>query len=276
METVWTVILGAIQGATEFLPVSSSGHLAAGQMVMALSGAEANLSDQPLTLEILLHVATLMSVIVYFRRDIWLAILGAGSAVAGIFGGRFNQVIKENDGANLALCVVVGTLPTGVLGFALEDAAGLLSKNPTALGLSFLFCAAVLIASRWWKGGDKRISWKLALIIGLVQGIAVLPGISRSGVTITVALALGLGREQAAKFSFLLSIPAILGAAVLKLDLAALTADGKLLPYSFGAIAAFCVGLGALYLLVRIVKAGRFWLFAPYVGAVGICTLLFL
>jgi undecaprenyl-diphosphatase len=272
METVWIAVLGAIQGATEFLPVSSSGHLAAVQMVLAKGGDR--LANQPLTLEILLHLATLLAVIVFYRRDVLDGICGAGRALVAFFKGRGRQIFAEDDGANLALAVVVGTIPTGIIGLTIEDSAMFISQSSLGLGLTFCGCACLLLASRWWPGGKRRLSWKTALIIGVIQGIAVLPGISRSGATIAAALALGLDREQAARFSFLLSIPAILGAALLKLDPAALANDDRLWSYLLGGLVAFGVGLAALYLLVKLVRGGRLWIFSPYLATAGIVTLL--
>jgi undecaprenyl-diphosphatase len=157
----------------------------------------------------------------------------------------------------------------------LSDVAEQISVAPGLLGISFLSCAALLFASRWWKGGDRPLTLNTALIIGFFQGIAVLPGLSRSGTTIAVALALGLKREEAATFSFLLSLPAILGAAALEIDVTMLLVDGPLAAYLLGAAFAFAVGLVALYSLVVLVKKGRLWVFAPYVALAGLYALFF-
>lgn len=276
METVWIMVMGAIQGATEFLPVSSSGHLAAAQMLIQKNDLSMPLADQPLVLEILLHMATLLAVIVYFWRDLFEAIKGAGRLAASGTKAQFVNLITTDDGANMALAVVVGTVPTAVIGLAMRDPAGFISKSAMGLGVSFLCCACLLFASRSWPGGKRRLSWPIALIIGVAQGIAVLPGISRSGATIALALALGLDREQAVRYSFLLSLPAILGAAVLELDFNKLAANSNNAAYLFGGIGAFVIGLGALFVLNRLVRAGRLWVFAPYVGAVALSTFFFL
>ena len=273
METLWIILLGIVQGTTEFLPVSSSGHLAAAQLLLGHLPAAANLSDQPLTLEILLHVATLFAVAVYFRRSLLGAFQGAGRLIVAVFTGRYQGVLREDSDARLALAVVLGTLPTGFFGLFLKDTAGVVSSSPIPLGFTFLGCSVLLFASRYWVGGTKQLSWRIALVIGCVQGIAVLPGLSRSGATIAVGLALGLSRDEAARFSFLLSLPAILGAAVLELDGEALLLDHRLFAYLAGGAAAFVTGLLALYALVRIVRHGRLWLFAPYVAAVGLATI---
>ncbi|MCP4676047.1 MAG: undecaprenyl-diphosphate phosphatase [Deltaproteobacteria bacterium] len=273
MEILWITLLGVVQGATEFLPVSSSGHLAAGQLLIARVQPGTSLAAQPLTLEILLHLATFLAVIVYFRREVWAGLQGGGRGAIGLLKGNLGKLAKEDDGVNLALAVVVGTIPTAIIGLFMKNPASIVSESPVSLGFSFIGCACLLFASRWWPGGRRRLSLRIALLIGLVQGIAVIPGISRSGATIAVGLALGLEREDAARFSFLLSLPAILGAALLELDFESLGADENTIAYLLGGIAAFAVGLAALHLLIRLVRSGRFWLFAPYVGAVGVMTM---
>jgi len=275
MDTFWIVLLGILQGATEFLPVSSSGHLAAAQLILDGSSAQTSLSDQPLTLEILLHLATLFAVVVYFRSSIYGAILGAARAVRAIGQKRLGQLLRTDEEAGLAVAVVVGTLPTGILGLALKDGASWVSADPVSLGLTFLVCSVLLFASRFWPGGTGVLTIRTALIVGCVQGLAVLPGISRSGATIATCLWLGLPREEAARFSFLLSLPAILGAALLELDGGALLVDQRLFAYLLGGLAAFVTGLVALYILVQLVRRGRLWLFAPYVAAVGLAVLIF-
>jgi undecaprenyl-diphosphatase len=274
MESLWIALLGAIQGATEFLPVSSSGHLAAGQLALAGSEVSHILSDKPLLLEVLLHLATLAAVVVVYRREVIGALCGAGRGVSALMHLKLRRIASVDDDVNLAVAIIVGTLPTGVIGLAIRNPAAAVSRSPLALGICFLGCACFLLASRWWLGGNKRLSWRVALVIGVVQGMAVLPGISRSGVTIVAALGLGLKREEAARFSFLLSIPAILGAAVLELDVSAIAAGGHTWAFALGALSAFVVGLGALTLLIRLVRKGRLWLFAPYVAAVGVAMLV--
>jgi len=274
MEAAWTAILGAVQGATEFLPVSSSGHLALGQMLLEGAGAHGAAPAHPLLLEILLHVATLFAVIAIYRREVLGAIVGAGRAAAALFSGRLAALCASDEGANLAVAILVGTIPTAAVALLLEEPAVALGRNPVGLGACFLACACVLASTYWWRGGRRRLDWRAALVIGLFQGVAALPGLSRSGTTIAVALALGMEREEAARFSFLLSIPAIAGAAILEVDLAAMATGGMLGAYALGAVVAFATGLAALLLIIRAVRGGRLWLFAPYVAAVGVVSIL--
>lgn len=279
MESLYIAILGAIQGATEFLPVSSSGHLAAGQMMLSIEA----LKNQPLLLEILLHLATLVAVIVVYRKEVLSLFVGVKNMGTAFPRGQFWHTLKTDEPANLLALMFVSTLPTGLIGVVMEKTglAQLVSATPLYLGISFLCCAGILVASKFGKEKENALhvnflSFKTALVIGIAQGFAVMPGISRSGTTIAVALLLGMNREKAAQFSFLLSIPAILGAAVLELDIERLVASDAVGAILGGVAAAFLFGLGALLLLIKLVKAGRFWLFAPYVAAVGICTIIFL
>lgn len=276
MEVLWTAILGAVQGATEFLPVSSSGHLAVGQLLLDRAGGMARLPGQPLLLEILLHLATVLAVLVVYRREVWGILRSLWGAVAALFTGRLLSHCAVNDDANLAVSIVVGTVPTAAIAIGLEGSAVKIATDPVGLGVSFLACACILASTFWWKSRGRRLSWRAALLIGLFQGVAALPGISRSGTTIAVALALGIDREEAARFSFLLSVPAILGAAILEIDPGALAAGERVWAYGAGAAAAFAVGLGALLLLIRVVRRGKMWAFAPYVAAVGVASLALL
>jgi len=276
MDYLWTILLGALQGATEFLPVSSSGHLATGQILLKKFGFAGSLFDQPLLFEIMLHLATLLAVVLFYRRDILQIFLGMIRIFPAFFKRQFFLHLHGDDKSNTFAALVVGTIPTGIIGYLMADITETISRSTTTLSFLFMACACVLFAGKWWVGGSKRMTLKAAFLIGIIQGIAVLPGISRSGVTIVCALALGIEREEAARFSFLLSIPAILGAAVLKLDINSLISGGHTSAFIFGTAAAFIVGLVALLFLVRLVKAGRMWLFAPYVASVGLALLLFI
>lgn len=270
MEHLSMFILGAVQGAAEFLPISSSGHLALVKSLLKDDADIAAFSAAPLLLDVLLHAATLVAVLVFFRKQIKDAIWGGLVLLQSIGRGSVRDTLKTNDGAMTALCVIVASVPTAVMGLFLKDAAETIGASLMLLGVSFFCCAGFLFFSRFKQGGDKRLTPLFALIIGITQGIAVMPGISRSGVTIAVALALGARRKEAVSFSFLLSVPAILGAALLEIDLEQLALNNNLIGTASGAATAFVVGFGALYLLDKTVDKGRLWWFAPYVAAVGI------
>ncbi|MBN2802055.1 MAG: undecaprenyl-diphosphate phosphatase [Deltaproteobacteria bacterium] len=274
MDYIYITILGAVQGATEFLPVSSSGHLAAGKLFFNLKAFD----QAPLLLEIILHLATLLAVVIVYRKDVLGLVEGFFSIAKSSVTNNLVTTVKDDKNARLLFLLFMASLPTAIIGIAMEKSgiAQAVSENHIFLGISFLSCSAILFAGRFENLNKKDLSLKLALIIGLAQGIAVMPGISRSGTTIIVALLLGIKREEAAKFSFLLSVPAILGAALLDLNPAALSDTGETGAVLSGFAAAFIVGTLSLVLLIKLVKNGRLWLFSPYVAAMGTMVLLFL
>jgi undecaprenyl-diphosphatase len=256
------MILGCLQGLTEFLPVSSSGHLAVGRALFGLS-------DVPLLYDILLHAATLLVVLVFFRRRV----LDILRALLLWMRGRAGQ--EELRLVRLAGLIILATVVTGVIGIPLNRLG--LDEQPRIISGLFLVSAAVLLAGALFKGSRRLEDTRLrdALLVGLAQGIGALPGVSRSGISISAALATGMARADAAEFSFLLSIPAIFGALVLKMkdagSLSQVVAPGVLLA---GMAAAALVGFISLILLLRVVRSGRLWLFALYLIPLGIAGLL--
>jgi undecaprenyl-diphosphatase len=197
-QVVIDSVLGLVQGLTEFLPVSSSGHLV---VVPAVFGW-----DQPsLTFDLVLHVGTLVAVVVYFRSDLWTmarALVGRG--------------LDAPAGRRLAGLVALATVPAALIGLAFEDSFERLFEEPAwAVGFWLVTAALLLGSERAGEGAPRRgLDARVAVVIGLAQAAAIVPGISRSGATIGAGLVLGLSREDAARFSFLLSIPAIAGAAL--------------------------------------------------------------
>ncbi|NLN63610.1 MAG: undecaprenyl-diphosphate phosphatase [Myxococcales bacterium] len=276
MDFFADIILGVIQGLTEFLPVSSSGHLAAGQLLMQRLGTEASLAADSMMFEVLLHLATLLAVVIFYRREALAALVSLPRIFRALPAGTLRQCIDDDEDARRLLAIAVATVPTAILGLLLRHWAGAAGQHAAALGGLFLLCAVMLAATRFAPIGTRALTMKAALLIGIVQGLAVFPGISRSGATIACALALGIPREEAARFSFLLSIPAILGAAVFEVQPAALLEMPSLAPLLLGTLAAFLVGLAALRLLVYIVRRGHLWSFAPYVALVGLACVVFL
>lgn len=272
MEPIYAMVLGVVQGLTEFLPVSSSGHLVLFQNLFGLVHPE-------LFFDICLHVGTLLAVCAVFRRELWsifltLARLPVLIKTAGGYGRLFDQ----NEDVRIVTLIVLGSIPTGIIGLLFHSIADALFSNVWIVGVMLLVTGALLWVTRQIQPEGRplgRMRRKDALVIGLVQGLAILPGISRSGATISTALLMGVDRETAGRYSFLLSIPAILGALVVGYDSAAMgqsaAAIGVVL---LGTAAAAVVGYVALIILLRLVKQGRLSIFAPYCWAMGGMALL--
>lgn len=260
MIILWQVIfLAVLQGITEFLPVSSSGHLAVTEHFMGFRSPE-------IMFEVLVHAGTLVSVIAYFRKDI-----------GAIMGFETDSMFVRHE-HKLLLWILLGSVPTGILGFVLQDAAVKAFDNLAAVGVGFLATAVVLyFTSRIHpeKIGIETMAWHHAVMIGAMQGVAVMPGVSRAGVTISTALFGGLDRRTAFSFSFLLSIPAVLGATVW--EASHLTEDAfsaqELGLYAAAFAVSAVVGYGALHALRRIVESARFSLFAYYCAFMGAATI---
>lgn len=278
MSVVEGVLLGLLQGVAEFLPISSSGHLALAQELF-------DLDDVPLLFDIMLHLATLGAVLLFFRRKIWSLLKVAGRWLAR------RSLPEDNADVRTIVALLLGTAVTGVFGIVLSDLVEDYSEKLICVG--FFITAGLLIFSdaveerRRKKllesGSDGLVTTRTGvrllqgLGIGLAQGIGVLPGISRSGSTIAGALLCGVDREQAGEFSFLLSIPAILGAFVLELDdLDAIGDSVGVAPVVAGCVAAFVAGIFALSVLMKIVRKGKLEWFALYLIPAGILGLVFL
>jgi len=256
MDYVHAVILGVVQGIAEFLPISSSGHLVIADAVLQqLAGTTT--PRESATMGIALHFGTLLSIFVVYRREL-LALLGNW---------------------RLMMLIVVATIPVVVVGLSLKDYVDQAFGSPLLAGAALLVTAAFLMAGRALQktGHDlSSLDRRSATIIGIFQAIAIVPGISRSGSTIAAGMACGLTREHAARFSFLIAIPAIGGAAVMELKgfvTGEETFHGSPWPVLLGTVVSFFVGVVALRWLIRIVVADRLHLFAIYCVIVGVLTI---
>jgi undecaprenyl-diphosphatase len=273
-DLLGALLLGLLQGLTEFLPVSSSGHLVLGGHVLG------GLAAGSLLFDVLVHLGTLLPVLVFYRYELAEVLtvpLRLGKAPLA-------QLWRQDRGLRLAACVLLGTIPTGLMGVLLEDLFARLFSSLTAVGVAFLITGGILLLTRAGSrraGGDEPADALLeltpvrALVIGLAQGLAITPGISRSGTTIAVGLLLGLDRAMAARFSFLLSVPAILGAVVLEARKLGDASAAPLGVFTAGAVAAAVSGYLALRWLVRLVKRGGLHWFAIYLWPLGISVLLY-
>jgi len=253
MNQLEAAVLALIQGITEFLPVSSSGHLAIASRFM-------NTPEGGLAFDIVLHLGTLMAVVVFYWKDI-----------AGMIRGI---ATRDRKSIRLAVALALGTVPVAVTGLLfgdlIEDLFGSILFVSAALGVTGTI---LFFSGRISPEEGSELTLKQGLIVGLAQSLAVLPGISRSGTTICAGLFAGLKREEAARFSFLLAVPAILGASVKELP----SADWSVSPGNLitGFLVSAVVGFGALTLLVRFVKRGRLAGFAWYLWALALFGIVF-
>ncbi|MDE0332918.1 MAG: undecaprenyl-diphosphate phosphatase [Nitrospinae bacterium] len=258
------LILGVLQGLTEFLPVSSSGHLVLGQSILGLKEPE-------LFFDVLLHVGTLAAVLVFYGKDLWRIARGWISSLAGKESG--------DGSARTGWLLILGSVPAGVAGVFVGGLVEEMFASPRLAACALLVTGSILCLSEPKEGGGRgeaQMTAKDALVIGVFQAFAIVPGISRSGATIAAALIRGVAREQAARFSFLLSVPAILGAFALKLKDIEGPLGEKLLPYAVGALAAAVVGAVALGWLIRLVRGGNLARFRYYCWGAGALSLIYL
>jgi undecaprenyl-diphosphatase len=274
MNYTEATILGIIQGLTEFVPVSSSGHLVLFQHLFGLKEAE-------LFFDVCVHLGTLLAVIVVFHREIRniIAALWRLISLAGQKETILQQIESDPD-LKMALLIVIGSIPTAILGLAFHGIADQLFSSSFFTGLMLMVTGLLLWLTRRAKPGERGtdiegFSRTKAFIIGMVQGLAIIPGISRSGSTISIGLLLGIERETAARYSFLLSIPAIVGAGALSFKDSLSQTDLAIWLSLLGAAAAALVGYGALKMLLSVVKKGRLYVFAPYCWLVGILAIVF-
>ncbi len=255
MSLLESIFSGILQGITEFLPVSSSGHLVLLHDIFGIK-------ESTLCFDILLHLATLLAVIIYFSGDI-----------ADLFRKRDYKLIGF---------LITGTIPAVFAGFFLEDFFDSFFSKPSRVGYMFFITAAFLISAEFSlrvnrKTGSEKIDFLRSILIGFAQALALIPGISRSGTTISTSLLCGIPKKEAFNFSFLLSIPVILGAAIYKM----LTADpntflnGNWLIYFAGMLTAFLSGMICLKLLWWFVKTSRLYIFAVYCIFLGTISLFF-
>ncbi|MGS0764687.1 undecaprenyl-diphosphatase UppP [Syntrophomonas curvata] len=253
MTLFHSVLLGAVQGLTEFLPVSSSGHLVIFQHILGVQ-------ESPLTFDVMLHMGTLLAVFVAFWDDI--------------------VEILKRPFTRLTYLIIVGCIPAALAGYLVAPLIEKAFESLLVVGLGLIFTGFVLRFSEKWSRqsiGLKDIpntSYKDAIFIGLLQALAIIPGISRSGSTIAAGLFAGMERELAARFSFLLSIPVIIGAGIFELSDVSAGSLGQNLPsYLGGTLVAALFGYLAIKIVLRLVRHGRLSVFSYYCWAAALLTL---
>ncbi|GAB4383374.1 MAG: undecaprenyl-diphosphate phosphatase [Salibacteraceae bacterium] len=258
MTTAEALALGLIQGLTEFLPVSSSGHL---ELAKAIFGDD-SLPAESLMFTVVLHFATALSTVVVFRKDIW-------SLIAGLFKR------SEPDSFRFSVAIVISMIPAAFVGVMFdEQIETLFSGNIIFVGAMLIVTAALLFFADRAKSTGRNVGYFHALIIGIAQAIAILPGISRSGATISTSVLLGIDRERAARFSFLMVVPLIfgkMGRDLLSGEIS--TIEDQILPLSVGALAAFVAGLVACKWMIAVVKNSKLHFFSLYCLIVGLIAI---
>lgn len=285
MSLLEAILMGLIQGITEFLPVSSSGHLALFQIAF-------DLDEVGLLFDCLLHLGTLIAVFAVYYKDIWKMIC-AGFAIIGDFFANIGVVFSHltgkketpyrrvvcNSYRKFVMLVIVSTIPTGIIGIVASDLIEYASTVLIVPGICLIITSVLLfIADRCKEGSKmpKHVSYTNAFVIGMCQGVATMPGISRSGTTITACLLSGFDRKFAVKYSFIMSIPAILGSLVLQIfDIKDLKLDAtQWLYYVIGTAVAAIVGYICIKIMLYVVKQKKYTFFSLYCLIVGIISIV--
>ncbi len=242
-------ILGLLQGLTEFLPVSSSGHL-------VIMGSILGVHEPGITFEVILHFGSLLAVLIFFRKRILLLVKSL-----------FDSSMKKE--RMLIAYIVIGTIPATVIYLLFKDFFENAFKNPLMASMMLFVTGFILLSTRIKHDGTKDITLMSAIIIGISQAFSIIPGISRSGTTISTGMLLGLKPSEAAEYSFLLVIPAILGAVVLKFGEIRNLDSALIGQYGFGLLVTFVSSLFAVYAVLALIKKGKFEYFAYYCFAAG-------
>ncbi|CAM1365203.1 undecaprenyl-diphosphate phosphatase [Tenacibaculum xiamenense] len=260
MDLIEAIILGIIQGLTEFLPVSSSGHL---EIAKAIFG-DTSVPEESLTFTVVLHAATALSTLVIFRKEVF-----------EILSGLFQ--FKWNDQTKFSAKIVLSMIPAVIIGLAFEEELeSFFGGKILLVGCMLLVTALLLLLADRAKNTNKKVSFSNSVVIGISQAIAMLPGISRSGATISTSVLLGVDRTKAARFSFLMVVPLILG----KVAKDILGGDinfqsSEILPLSAGFIAAFVSGLVACQWMIALVKRSKLSYFSIYCAVVGVIAIVY-
>lgn len=275
MSIFESIILGIVQGLTEFLPVSSSGHLALLQHFFNING------EKVLLFSVMLHMGTLVSLIVVYYKTLWELILELFATIGDLVKGRGLNMDK-NETRKLGIMIVVATVPTALIGLLFNDFLESLYTSIMIIGFALIVTSFILLFAekaqdKSLNKGVKEMKLKDAIFVGICQGIAIIPGISRSGATISGSLFFGLKRETAIKFAFLISFPTILGAGILEIPkaLAAGTAGEDVGVMLIGMAFAAVFGIGAIKTMIKIVTDKKLYMFSIYTGIVGLAVVIY-
>lgn len=276
MSMIQGIVLGVFQGIAEFLPISSSGHLAVLQYLFGLE-------DVPLLFDVFLHLATLLSVVLFFRKKIWELLCSFARVFVPAKNPDEVQIENQKENKKYILAIILATIVTGIMGVI---SSKFVENVPVRFDCAGFIVTAVLLvlssvvekkSGRISEDEKKSVSWIQALVIGFAQGVGTLPGISRSGSTIAGALFCGVSRSTAGEFSFIVSIPAILGAFILEAkDLGEVAGSIGFDVVIAGCAAAFASGYLSLTWLMKLIKKGRLEWFACYLVPAGVLGMIFL
>ena len=258
METIDAIILGIIQGLTEFLPVSSSGHLELGKAILG----DNSVPEESLLFTVVLHFATALSTLVVFRKDVW-------EIIRGLFQ------FKNNEETLFSLKIVLSMVPATLVGLLFEEQLeAFFDGDIRFVGFMLLITAVLLYFADRAKDTHKKVTFGTAFIVGVSQAIAILPGISRSGATISTSVLLGVDKTKAARFSFLMVVPLILGKMAKDIFSGELSLESEnIFAMGAGFIAAFIAGLAACTWMIQIVKKSKLSYFAIYCLLVGLIAI---
>ena len=257
MDLLRAILLGLVQGLTEFLPISSSGHLVFAQNLIGFRVPN-------VAFDLIRHLGTLLAVLVYFRRDL-----------VQIFTSSLSRK-DESNGRRWIAMLIIGTIPTALIGFAFQQQFESLFGKPRVVALMLWITALLLFLSDRVQSTTKNnggITVMQAIIVGIAQGVAIIPGISRSGATISTGLFTGMDAKTSARFSFLLAVPAILGASVFEMKNLSALEPGESLSYLGGAVVAFLSGWIAIDILLKVLIRRKLWKFSVYLlilGSIGL------
>ena len=270
MDILQGIIIGIVQGLTEFLPVSSSAHLVFIQKILGVQSS--------LAFDTFLHLGTLIAVMWFFRYDIYKMLKSWWLSIGDILQGRFREGFYEDPYKRLAWYVILATIPVGIVGVLFEDSVDALFSGALYVPAFFLFVTGtILYLSQRMPSGEVNydtITKKEALFMGLGQACAIMPGLSRSGTTIAAGLTIGLNKAFAAKFSFILSIPAILGAFLLQVKDIGSAMDANFLPVFLGFIASIVAGYMAIKWMLDLIQNKSLDIFAFYCWLMGLIVFM--
>lgn len=271
MHTIQAAIMGAAQGISEFLPISSSAHIVfTSSIYKILTGVDfQNVGSEEIFFDILIHLSSLLAVIIFFFNDL-------KTLITGFFDGIKNKNYKTDE-FQTCLFVIISTLITCIIAFFIKDIAHKLTQNPAIVSILLLFTGCILFLSEKLKKADKKMDFKTSIFIGIAQGLAIFPGLSRSGLTIATGIYNGLDRIKAARYSFILSIPIIILASMIYPLLELNMADIQTLNFKAiitGCVMSFITGFLCIKFFMKFLEKFSLKIFAFYCWIIGVIMLL--